>query len=291
MTQQEEKAELWTAIAAYKQIGVYDLPLAMRHLGSIAERKFTEKFEDTRRMERIIKRIEAALQDLPASELETMGLLFLHAISEIARRIFAEEGGLLFALQYALVSLCLEVDPIRVFEELQKWTTGRKETLAALIALIFLQQDGIAAELEKRSIEVSAAGTDKTPTTQRCNPIVISIASSDNAMRQMATFLTTIFRSFYEFYPLRSRNYLQKSFLMHLKSWATNAYPVERFRISIAKLFAELLISPNKELSNRVFDLLTKDVEFTNEKSEMFVFAKEVLSYRMSASPRRFLTG
>ncbi|MGH9755039.1 MAG: hypothetical protein ACREA2_19860 [Blastocatellia bacterium] len=291
LANEEEKAALWTAIAAYKQIGIYDLPLAMYELGNIAERKFTEKFEDTRRLDRIINRIESALENRPTSELETMDLLFFRAVlSEIAHRVFSEEGGLLFVLQYAIVSLCLEVDPLRVFEELQKWTVGRKEALAALIALIFLQENGIAEELEKKSIEIPGAGTAASATTPRCNPIVISIAASDQAVRQMAKFLTTIFQSFYDFYPSRSRNYLQKSFLMHLKSWAQNASSVERFRGVVARLFAELLVSPNQVLGDRIYDLLTKDAEFTDEKLPLFAFAQEAIDHRISARRHRFLT-
>lgn len=287
LSDSEERSHQWTAIATYKQLGIYDLPLAMRELGEIAKGRFTEKIEDTQRIDRILNRIEHILRDHDFdTDTHTVNWVAYHEIlREIARRIFSEEGAILFATQYAIVSLCLAVDPIQVFEELRKWMAEDERTLTVLVALIFLQEGGIAEELEKRTIEISATGVVGNSQVMQCNAIVVSIVSSENSVRQMTRFLADVFAGFRAF-SRRSRQYLLRSFLMHLKKWVKDAYPIEKCRAAMEQLIAELSLVPDKELHDQILAFLKNDPDFAERDSDLYTFA-DAVSKRILDTPQR----
>jgi len=290
LSEEEDKPELWTAIAAYRQIGEFDLPLAMGKFRQIAERKLVEPIDNTRRLDKILNRIENVVKDHKLDAIDSMALAAYHTIlREIADRVYNQEGPILFAIQYAIVSLCLALDPLDVLGALEEWITSAEPALGGLAALIFLQENGIAEELERRRVEIPRPGDDTDARDQSCNPLVISIASSHNSVRRMARFLESMFGIFSSFFPPRSRQYLRKSFLFHLKAWAKDSSEVDVCRSAIEQLFAELLASSNRELSDQLFSYLRADSDFAPKDGELSQFAKAVFKRNLGAAARRIV--
>jgi hypothetical protein len=290
-TQPEDASEMrpmvWTAIAAYRQIGVYDLPLAMGKYREIIERYFAEVIENTSRVDRILGRIEKRLQERQSdlNDIETMKLSLYHDIlRDIAQRVFQQDSKILLAVQYAIVGLCLTDDPVKVFDELLKWVRADRKSLGALVALILLEHDGIAAELERRTIETEELSTDDRGKVYHCNLLVRAVASSDEAVYRTALFLGEVYDSFFKFYPPRSRTYFNKSFAIHLKNLVENAMPVERVRAAVVHLFDELLMSESPELKKLVHDLANEDPDFKYKDSKYFLFKKELHRRRLRLS-------
>ncbi len=281
---EEDRPDVWTAIAAYKQLGVYDQPLAMEKFKEIAKRKFTGPMENTQRLERILHRIEKALEDrsLNENEIDKMALTHVHdLLREIALRVFSQESAILLAIQYAIVVLCLTGDPIQVFDELRKWTLADKKSLGALVALIFLEYNGIATALESKSVEMQVVDADGSTRTYYCNLLVSSISSSEDTVRRTARFLEAVYDSFTNFFPIHSCSYFKKSFVFHLKNWIDNALPVERLRTAMAHLFDELLMTSNQSLSDLLSGLLNYDPDFLYEESKYYLFKRDVRRRRL----------
>lgn len=287
----EERPEVWTAIAAYKQIGAYDLPLAMSKLKEITEQKFAGPIENTQRLERILNRIEQTLDDRKKelSEIDTMALSLYHNIlGEIAQRVFSQESRILLAVQYTIVALCLTGDPVQVFDELQKWAAADRESLGALVALIFLEHNGIAAELESRAVETPTVAADGTAEFHLCNLLVLAVASSEDTVRRTARFLAAVYDGFNNFFPRRSCSYFRKSFTLHLKNLVDNSLPVERLRAAIVYLFDELLMSPNPDLRSFLSDLIKYDPDFAHKESKYYPFKKSLQRQRLNLNSRPF---
>jgi hypothetical protein len=284
----DDTAKLWTAIATYKQIAANNLSLAMSELKNIVERRFSEKVEDAQRVLKILERIENVFRDRSPDEIDKINLaVYAELLREIVRRIFAQDAGILFAIQYTLVSMCLTLDPIRVFEELSLWMGQSRKSTSALIALLFLQEDGVAEELERRPVEIPLDETDGGATAA-CNPIVVSMISSEKSVRKLARFLVEVYEGFSTFFPVKYKRYPRKSFLMHLKLWAKSSLQVEKCRAAMKQLFVELLQSPNQELYKQIYNNLNNDPEFCHEGAELFDFANEVLISFSESSPRGF---
>lgn len=283
------RPEVWTAIAAYKQLGAYDPALAMRKFMEITKQKFAGTLEDTQRTEHILGRIEQALQDREKEidEIDSMALSLYHDIlREIAKQVFTQESVILLAVQYAIVALCLAGDTIQVFDELQKWSEADRESLGALVALIFLEHNGIASELESNTVEASEAAADGTVEIHRCNLLVLAIAANEDTVRRTARFLATVYDSFTNFFPRRSGSYFRKSFALHLKNLVDNALPVERLRLAIVHLFDELLTSPNQDLRDLVADIL--DEPDFDKEAKYYPFKRDLQRYRLNLDSRPF---
>lgn len=285
--QHEEAAGMrpmaWTAIAAYRQIGVYDLPLAMAMFRQITEQHFAGAIENTSRVDRMLGRIEKALRERPQNDLETLQLSVYHDIlRDIAQRVFAQDGPILIAVQYAIAALCLTDDPVKVFDELLKWMWADRKSLGALVSLMFLAHDGIAAELERRTIETEELTTDDRSKVYHCNLLVHAVASGEDAVHRTAAFLAEVYDSFTDFYPSRSRTYFNKSFTIHLKNLVDNAMPVERTRAAVVHLFDQLLNSESADLCRLVHEMAFEDEAFKHKDSKYFLFKKELQRRRMS---------
>lgn len=148
-----ERADLRTAIITYIQVGVHDLPLAMRELQRIAKLRLEPALGDTQRIERLLDRVEREF-DEPLYMDEAIDLLVTHELlRDWAYRLYANEGGIFWGIQFALIALCWEVNPVQVFQELRGWIAS-SHTMGALVALMFLQEEGIASQLEVYKLPV-----------------------------------------------------------------------------------------------------------------------------------------
>lgn len=280
---EEDKPEVWTAIAAYKQLGAYDLRLAMNKFKEIAERKFAVTMEDAQTVERMLRRMEQALENNSFDENEAMELTHVHdLLRKIAREVFSKDSAILLAIQYAIVVLCFTGDPIQVFDELQKWALADRKSLGALVALIFLEYNGIATALESRSVEMQVTAPDGSERIHYCNQMVLAIAASEDSVRRTARFLETVYDSFTSFFPRRSCNYFQKSFIFHLKNWIDNALPVAQLHGGMVQLFERLLKSSNQNLRELLSGLLNYDPDFIYEESKYYLFKRDVRRQRLN---------
>jgi hypothetical protein len=308
---EDEKDRLLTAIATYTQIGVYDLHQAMRELQQIAARRLEPTLRNTHRIERLLERVEDEF-DQPLYADEAIGLLLAHEmLRDLAYRLYANEGGVFLGMQFAIIALCHATDPLRVCKELRTWVSSSR-TMGALVALMFLQEGGIASQLEVSKIAVPTRGDtpdNKKPVTagarlqsapdekpgsdrpaeevngisvaphmdSRSNPIVQSITASKDAVGQMARFLAGVYESVSTRFilPGKSQRHFQHSFLQHLKTWVIDALPITSCRMSMEALMVELLQIQSGKLYDPIYQLLN-DKDFRAD-AELKAFADAVI--------------
>jgi hypothetical protein len=172
--------QLMTAIAAYRQVGVYDLPLAMRELRRIAMLRLEPTLRDTQRIERLLEKVEQKF-DQPLYVDEAIKLLATHAmLYDWAGRLYANEGGIFWSIQFAIVSLCQDKDPVSVFQELREWIAS-SYTMGVLVALMFLQETGIASQLEVNKIVIPAPEDKQKAASPGSASAVDGISEDKNA--------------------------------------------------------------------------------------------------------------
>jgi hypothetical protein len=264
-----ERNRLLTAISVYSQLGTYDLSLAVRGLERIAQAKLVPLMGDVQRIGRLIERTRNEFSQ-QTSEDEALGLLiYQDMLSDLAARLYAQQGHIFVGVQYALCSLALNTDPISVFKELRYWVESSNQATGALVALMFLSGNGIAATLESRQVEISN-GEVTTAERKTCNPIIAALTLGQDSVLEMARFLVTIFESFsIKFiFPKEFMRYLRESFLVHLQTWVENSLHTESCRKATENLFAELMRVHKGVLFEPIYKLLNSP-EFSKEDSDL----------------------
>jgi hypothetical protein len=261
--------ELWTAIAAYKQMGSVDLPLALGRLRRVAEQHLASRFEEAAEMGRAINELVRMLEALPAEEVQSAGLdQSLRVLLRFYRWSFQRDEEIAVSLQYALVSLCMSNEPIAVLSELRRWMSG-SPGLRMLLVMIFLQQKGIACELSRRTLNVDCVRADGSSFTAACTPLVVATASGEAAVRVLADLIEDVYSSCHELFGLASSS-LDRMLLEHIKAWAASSAAAPVCRVAMEQLLAALLTSLNKSLATQILDWLNTESSFaTGELKRM----------------------
>lgn len=266
---EEEKNMLLTSIAVYAQIGAYDLSLAMKGLESIASEKLVPVMRDVQRIGRLMERTENEFAQQLSAE-EAIGILiYQEMLSDLAERLYAQQGSTFVGILYALSSLSLTTDPVGVFRELRRWMEASNQETGALVALMFLMKDGLATTLESRQVEVSD-GESASAERKTCNPIVVALTSGQESVVEAARFLVTIFESFSArfLFPKEFVRFLRESFQLHLRTWVEEALPVESCRKALESLFTELMRIHRGVLFEPIYQLLNNP-DFTKKDTDL----------------------
>jgi len=147
----------WTAIAAYKQIGLRDLEFAMKELKIIQEKTIDSILEISKRRDWLEMIYEKT--GLVAEETVQANLHFLHE----------ETNALLSTIHYSLVALCIMKDPIDVLAELQKWFEDGEEVARGTMVFFILLDDGLLHILEKQYVVYFSDEEENDRDADRCN--------------------------------------------------------------------------------------------------------------------------
>jgi hypothetical protein len=303
MGQSDKTDEVWTAIAALKQIGILDLPLAMAKLKSIAESKLAVYLAHNDEIVSAIQEIEEEFEKSRPAQNEAVQLIAAHIfLRELGFALMRHSGPVFFAMQYSLVALCLAKGPIEVFTELRRWLRGN-EGLRSLVCLLYLQSDGIADELsgfimtkeeetnaEKHSNAEAASGKGKVLRSEknraRANPIVAALTQASDAPERFVQFLEDIFANFNTVFRQGRTNYLRDAFFNHLQSCVVETSEFSRGLKALEDVFVRLITSPLAELKMQTMDMFQTDV-FLKEGSREEEFAINVKRRGLSGAAGR----
>ena len=278
MGQSDDTDKVWTAIAAWKQIGVTDLPLAMAQLKNIAETKLAVYLSHSDEILRAMQNIEREFNTSSHTRKEAFHLIAAHKfLKKLAFFLLRQHGPVFFAMQYSLVALCLAKGPIEVFTELRKWLRGN-EGLRSLVCLLYLQSDGIADELSGFIMTREEAAAEKcddakAPSAEekekdarskrryaRAHPIAASLDQSPDSALRFAQFLEDIFANFNTVFRMGRSNYLREAFFNHLRSCVVETREFPRGLKALEDVFVRLITSPLTELRVQTMDMFQTDV-------------------------------
>jgi hypothetical protein len=265
-------AHLPGVIAAWSWVGDHDLARAMGELGAIARERLVPMIEDTQRIERLLRKVERAQ---PQSAQGAAALRSCHAVlRDVASRIYAEHGRVFLGVQFSLASLCVTRGPVPVFTELRKWIVDGGWKAGVVVALMFLNERGIADQLEQSRVEIgSAAGGPEAS----CNPLVACLAEGEAEVRQTARFLGELYESLKT--PFAASSHLQRycveSLQAHLLDWVRDALPVPEHAAAMRSLFESLSRTHDGILRDPLVSLLAGP-ELTGDDRGLRAFAASV---------------
>ncbi|HEV7588543.1 MAG TPA: hypothetical protein VGO40_10545 [Longimicrobium sp.] len=269
---EDGNARLVAVIAAYARVGEYELALAMRELGAIAREHVAPLIGDVGRLSRLMANVENKFQE-QLSTGEGVALLLVHSLlRDLIFRVYSNRGGALLALQLALTLLCRRTEPIRVFGELRMWIAEGGWKLGALVALMFLHEEGIAAGVAEARDEEVAAG-DGAGVAR--NPIVLSLAAGEDEVDQMAGFLGDLYQSVSTPFAAAPdlKRVCRESLLAHLTRWVRDALPVPGHLAAMQRLSESLARTHRGILREPLQQMLARQ-EFARHDGELHAFAQ-----------------
>lgn len=242
-------------IAAYSWIGDHELVHAMTELGAVAREHLAPLIANEQRASRLMSQVEHSLQEWNTVR-SAVELLTYHAkLLEWACDLYSEKGHIFVALQLTLNSLCATRGPIPVIAQLRKWIAEGGWTAGVLVALMFLQENGIADDLRKAKV---TAGEGLPGVS--CNPLVVWMGEGEDEVRQVARFLGDIFESLStRFMVARGlQRFCAASLEAHLTDWVRDALPVPGYAAAMRTLIQTLAPLNDGMLREPLMALLRK---------------------------------
>jgi hypothetical protein len=295
--QEKIHSGLWTAIATYKQIGRHTLPTAMKQLQKISEFALTGQAELEKQFaklpSKISKNIEQELKkyvpelteaDFKSAQYQTIrDSIEKETWKKLRESLFFlyENDPYFKVFKYTLISLCLNVSPLKVFNELHKWFDSDNDELKMFVALNFLREDGIAESLAEFKVPVTSS-TILEDDLVWINPVLDEMASSENSVPKMARFLEDIFCGFDIPSSSLVRSYYRQQFFQLLKRWAKESVKSAKHQDIMVNLFVTFLDSFIEELANGLNNLIKDDADFSDKENPLYSFRQKVFEKSMS---------
>jgi hypothetical protein len=263
----KDRERVWTAIAAYKQVGVLDLPLALTRLREIAERHLATAFERSQTIGRRIDQLDRNLTSLRNVEASILKQV-LGELRKFYLESYEKDREIATCFTYSLVSLAMTCGLTPVLAALSQWSLGTPG-MGALVCLIFLQDDGLASELTESVVPI---GLDEDGTELvSCNLILASVIDDPHRVQVLVRFLQTMYAGLLDFFPPDAAVLLTHTIFEYLKTWVRESLPIPRCRVAMVETVGGLLRSNLKELYERTYDWLSSDADFRSGEMELFV--------------------
>jgi hypothetical protein len=210
-------ARLPAVIAAYSWIGDFEPGYAMRELGAIAREELAPMVEDVQRIGRLLARVKQKRDEQRSAAARAVLRRCQSVLDELVSRVYAEKASTYVAMQLSLASLIATRGLRPVIGELRRWVAEGGWKMGVLVAMMFLNEKGIAERLKKPGAEAGG-----------CNALVAWIGEGDDEVRLAARFLGDLFESLAT--PFLVETELQRhcaaSLREHLAEWIRDALPV-----------------------------------------------------------------
>ncbi|MGE5342182.1 MAG: hypothetical protein ACM3SY_11965 [Candidatus Omnitrophota bacterium] len=242
----------WTAITAYKQIGLHDLEFAMNELRKIQEDAIDRFLK--KREENVEKFIYSEIYDLDESNI--VGNL---------QRIYNEIDDILTYIQYSIVALSassifepISLDPIDILYELRKWSYKGNKNTRASIAVIFMGSFGILESLEKIKMVSPNEDEDEQNEKLRSNLLLYSLSGGEEPVKKMADFLRELYNKCFQAFEIKIRIELKKKFFEHIQDWAIASLSDPKVSNGVKKLIVRLYHLGDDEFKNTLWDSINE---------------------------------
>lgn len=228
----------WTAISAYKQIGLHDLKLAIEELRKIQE-EIIKRMLKTENILDLFYRKGASEEDI----LQDLDVLY------------KKSDYLLSNVRYSIVALCIMINPIDVISELCNWINEGNRNTKITVVLIFLGSDGILQVLENRKI-IHLSKEDENSLSS--NVLLNSLTIGDEAIKKAVQFLRDIYKKCFSKFQLNDHEELKKILNNYLEKWTIDTLSKKKVNSALKKLIVELYRTGDDDLQNRLWDSLNR---------------------------------
>ncbi|KAA3632660.1 MAG: hypothetical protein DWQ02_14430, partial [Bacteroidetes bacterium] len=220
---------VWTAIAAYKQMGVYKLEDSIYRLGDIASQVLSEGYEKIRKLKanqaweegkidihRLFnsKTVIQFLESFKANDEAAKKAVSYEASIEKEINQLKEHNEIFLTITYSISALCFILDPFSVFEVWRKWMTRGDRVLKIFLVKMLLPQNGVLHQLN-RKINIF---NEETQVIDEWHYLIKNMSIGEEAIRILTDLISAVVKAFPELEQEESR--VMESFLLdHIENW------------------------------------------------------------------------
>ena len=241
--------EKQTAIAAYKQIGLHDLELAIGELRTIIEKNNA-----------CINQIAKQTKKMQLSSSEVLGII-------IGEHLL-KSGEIFLFIKYSIIALSMMREPIDVICELNKWQSSRNEICKIMMVILLLDSDGIIDAFHKKNNQ---------PDDKKSTSMVKSLGTRKDSEEIFGCFLFFCMDNTKYFPTSTYRRIIRDSFWNLFKSWITDNATSE----NSAKIIAELVFNFYKKANSEYRDRLWQNLKRWHRNDARLDFVMNIISKKL----------
>jgi len=241
--------EKQTAIAAYKQIGLHNLELAIGELKTIIEENNAS-----------INQIAKQTNKMQMSSSEILSII-------IGEHLIQSEVIFLF-IKYSIIALAVMREPIDVICELNKWQTSKNDICKIMMVILLLDSDGIIDAFHKKNNQSG----DKRSTS-----ILKGLTPRKDSAEIFGCFLFFCMDNIKYFPTSTHRRIIRDSFWKQFKLWITENAASE----NNAKIIAELVFKFHQKANSEYRDRLWQNLKRWNRNDARLDFVINLISKKL----------
>jgi hypothetical protein len=249
-----------SAVAAYAWVGCYDLGLTMRELYGVVDVELVRMIEDDPRMTRLTARARHEFEQAVARGIHNTKDAVRDAMRNLIDQVYAGRGGIYYGVHLTLVSLFATHGVAPVLKELRNWIRRGGANMGMVVALMFLDEDGIADQLHEEWVKLPR---EESLFSATCGLFVQGLANGDEAVHQAAALLGDLNDSVTASRAADSlmRGYFRERLETHLVQWAREAAPFSALAGPVRGLVEQLSRTHQGRMRELIVHLVTS--EFT----------------------------
>ncbi len=143
--------QIWTSVAAFKQIGLYQLDYALERIGIIVEKKIAPPYEEISSLQARQSWNFNKLQIFTSIRLKELEEL-IGQTSELQQKVKELENHeqIFRAISYSISALCIMLEPLSVITEWKKWLEKENTTLKILFVKMLIPNGGVLDQLDRQ---------------------------------------------------------------------------------------------------------------------------------------------
>jgi hypothetical protein len=248
---------LAAAIAAYSWVGFHDFETAKRELYGIVRSELVPVVEDATRMLRVVASLQREIEKVLGRN-DASAVQRVRELRTLVGWIFSERGDVFVSAQFTLASLFATQGVTPLLRALREWIGKGGTSMGVLVALMFLHERGLAAQLRDDRAEFPQ-GEGFPPAA--CGQFVRALANDEEDVHQAVGFLGAMYQSVMAQGATEGlvRRLVRERLQAHLLEWIRDAVPVPELAAPVRALVEQLAHTQGRGMHELVVHLVRGD--------------------------------
>jgi len=281
----ESYEQLWSAVIAYKQVGLYRLGFALEKLGDMLENKLVGPYGKVRKL--LSEHLWSANKLLIFSTIIIDELKeYIANSSELEARIneLKNYDHIFTAISYSVSGLCIQVGPLPVFEEWSKWLDREPSPMKIFFIKMLLSEDGVLDRLDG----IVTFFNEEADTREEWHYMVMNISYGEKAGEILLSMFKKVVQNFAELDANEVR-VMEDALVKYLANWAKASVNTPDAKSQIVTFLGELLFQLPS--IHKVFELQLKKWEKENSLTlkTLSISIKNAISQHQAKADRKTL--
>lgn len=229
--------KVWSAVAAYKQIGIYRTEYALGRLGDIVEKKLIPPYKELKKIRSRQSWSFNKLQIFSSIKIEELEEI-LSTTTNLENKVKELENheAIFKSITFSISALCINLEPLSVFEYWMKWMDSNNLYMKIFFIKILLLKGGVLDQLDR---QVSFLN-EETELFEDWHYMVMVISYGEKAHNLLLNLLEKVVKGIEEMESAEKRA-MEDSLIKYLSRWAEASLDIGEAREQIIDFLGNVL--------------------------------------------------